>query len=59
MAEIINLRRARKQKQRIEDAATAEANRLKFGRSKSEKKLQVLEEQRTAQLLDGHKREPE
>lgn len=56
MADIINLRRARKSKQREVDAKTADENRLKFGRSKFEKgqssAIQTLE----ARKLDGLKR---
>ncbi len=37
MAEIINLRMARKRKKRADDAARADTNRLAFGRSKIEK----------------------
>ncbi len=37
MAEIVNLRRARKDKVRRERAAEADANRRRFGRTKAEK----------------------
>jgi hypothetical protein len=37
MAEIINLRRARKDKKRMVEAAAADQNRVIFGRSKAEK----------------------
>ena len=37
MAEILSLSKARKAKARTEKDATAEANRLKFGRTKAEK----------------------
>jgi uncharacterized protein DUF4169 len=36
-AEIVNLRQARKQKQRQENEKSAEDNRRKFGRSKAER----------------------
>ena len=39
MAELINLRMLRKNKQRVEDEKQADANRAKFGRTKSEKKI--------------------
>lgn len=39
MAEIVNLKQARKTKVRQEKEKTAEANRLKFGRTKAERKL--------------------
>ena len=44
MAEIINLRNARKQKARAEKATQAEQNRIKFGRTKAEKKLTAAEQ---------------
>ena len=57
MAEIINLRQARKAKARSEKESAAEANRLKFGRSKAEKTLSEAEKKLSARKLDGHKRE--
>ena len=39
MAEIVNLRQARKQKARAEKEARAAENRVSFGRTKAEKKL--------------------
>ncbi|WIY54375.1 DUF4169 family protein [Devosia sp. YIM 151766] len=57
MAEIVNLRNFRKQKARAEKAAGAEANRLKFGRSKAEKQNEALEKARADQHIEGHKRE--
>lgn len=39
MTEIVNLRRARKDKARAEKADAAAANRVKFGRTKQEKDL--------------------
>ena len=57
MADIINLRRARKNKQRDEDAKLADANRLKFGQSKAEKRLQKAEIERAETAFNAHKRE--
>lgn len=37
MADVVNLRRARKDKQRREREAEADANRRRFGRTKAEK----------------------
>jgi Domain of unknown function (DUF4169) len=59
MADIINLRRARKTKAREDKAAVAAENRLKFGQSKSDRKLQDALEQQAVRLLDGHKRDSE
>jgi hypothetical protein len=53
MAEIINLRRARKAKARDAAAALAAANRALHGRSKSEKALAQAERARREALLDG------
>lgn len=39
MAEIVNLRRFRKQKAREDAEKTAEQNRIGFGRSKAERNL--------------------
>ena len=57
MAEIISLSKARKAKVRTEKEAAAEANRLKFGRTKAEKLKDADEKARAEKLIDGHKRE--
>lgn len=57
MAEIINLRRARKAKERLEDAAIADANRVRHGRKPSEREVEAAEETRRGHLLDGAKLE--
>lgn len=57
MAEIINLRQARKQKAWAEKEARATENRLSFGRSKAEKKLTKAEEAMAQSRLDAHKRD--
>tara|TARA_R110002124_G_scaffold63350_20_gene173187 strand:+ start:2048 stop:2224 length:177 start_codon:yes stop_codon:yes gene_type:complete len=57
MAEIINLRNARKQKARAEKATQAEQNRIKFGRTKAEKKLTAAEQALADKRIDGHKRD--
>lgn len=59
MAEIVNLRMARKAKARNESEAAAAANRAKFGASKSERKLRLAQAELAAKQLDGHKREPQ
>ena len=59
MAEIVNLRRARKQKMRAEDAARAEANRTRFGTPKAERQSREAEQQRAARAHEGHKLEGE
>lgn len=58
MADVINLRQARKVKARTEKAAKAEQNRAKFGRSKAEKSLQKAENAKEERALDGKRRTP-
>ncbi|HEV2563609.1 MAG TPA: DUF4169 family protein [Microvirga sp.] len=57
MAEIINLRQARKQKARAEKEARAEQNRIAFGRTKAERKLTKAEQELAKSRLDSHKRD--
>jgi len=55
MGEVVNLKRFKKRTERKQSAKQAEANRTRFGRTKSER---VLEEQRTkraSELLDQHR----
>lgn len=53
MAEVINLRLARKARARAGKAAEAEANRARFGEGKATKALRRAEEERAVRLLDG------
>jgi hypothetical protein len=57
MAEIISLSKARKAKARTEKEANAEANRLKFGRTKAEKLKDAAEKAQAEKHIDGHKRD--
>jgi Domain of unknown function (DUF4169) len=57
MADIVNLNRARKAKAKIAAGKTAEANRVKFGRSKAEREAEAAATARRDALLDGAKRE--
>jgi hypothetical protein len=57
MAEIINLRAARKARTRADAAVTADANRAMFGRTKAEKQRDAAETARRAKLLDGARRD--
>ena len=59
MAEIINLRRARKAKEREADATKASENRARFGRTKAEKEIDKAQKLRADRLLDGHERDKE
>jgi hypothetical protein len=55
-ADIVNLRRARKQKARTDKEAAAAANRRLFGRTKAEKKTEAAEGERAARPIEGHRR---
>ena len=59
MTDIVNLRRARKRKERADASAKADANRLTFGRTKHEKALTDAQRQRSERHVDSHKREPD
>ena len=56
-AEIINLRRARKAKQRREAEVRADENRAKFGRSKQERQTTRAEAELNARRLEALRRE--
>jgi hypothetical protein len=55
MGDVINLNRFKKQKARDDRARGADANRVKFGRTKAEKKLKEAEKNLAEKTLDGHK----
>ncbi|WP_341212323.1 DUF4169 family protein [uncultured Limimaricola sp.] len=55
----VNLNQFRKRKARAEDKARADANAVKFGRSKAEKTRDAAEADITARRLDGHQRDDE
>jgi acyl-CoA reductase-like NAD-dependent aldehyde dehydrogenase len=57
-AEIVNLRRARKIKARVEKTRKADENRAKFGQLKRDKTLRAAEDELQRRRLDGLKREP-
>ncbi|WP_404479879.1 DUF4169 family protein [Novosphingobium sp. BL-52-GroH] len=57
MAEIINLRMARKTRARTADKAQAEQNRAKHGRTKGERLVTAAEVARIDRVLDGARRE--
>jgi hypothetical protein len=60
MVEIVNLRQARKARDRAgAEAAAAAANRAKFGRTKTEKQVEAARAELARKALEGHKREPE
>jgi hypothetical protein len=53
MAEIINLNRARKARDKAQKAQDAKANRAQFGRGKAEKTLTAAEREAAERRLDG------
>ena len=55
MAELINLRRARKAKDKSEKAKTAEANRVLHSTPKALRNLQKARKDKADQGLSGHK----
>ena len=57
MARISNLNTARKQKARAEKRARADANAVKFGRTKAEKQLDKARADKARRALDGHARQ--
>ena len=59
MGEVVNLRRARKQRDRRAKEDAAQAKRAAFGRSKSERELTTAQAQLEGARLEAHKRERE
>jgi hypothetical protein len=57
MAEIVNLRQARKAKQREEAGKQAAANRARHGETKGEKLRRKQDAERLARTVDGAKRD--
>jgi hypothetical protein len=57
VAEIVNLRKARKDKARQERQREAEANRLRFGRTKAQKLADKQAKERDDRAVDDKKLE--
>ncbi|MGB3832807.1 MAG: DUF4169 family protein [Mesorhizobium sp.] len=57
MAEIVNLRQARKHKQRADRERAAEQNRALHGRPKAERERDRLAADKAANFLEGHRRQ--
>ncbi len=53
----VNLNRARKERMRAEAKRQADANAVKFGRTKAEKRLDEARTDEAARKLDQHRRE--
>ena len=57
MAEVVNLRMARKQKARAGKEQTASENRALHGRTKAEKLRDRVEAEKAASFVEGHRLE--
>jgi Domain of unknown function (DUF4169) len=57
VADIVNLKRMRKQKARLEKAVVAIESRIRFGRSKAERSLAKANESLKTRRLEGNKRD--
>ncbi len=57
MAQVVNLRSARKRSEKAKDRAKAAENAVRFGRSKALKELERARADRAAALIEAHKRE--
>lgn len=57
MADIVNLRQARKQKARAEKETAAAENRIKFGRTKAERKHEEAQNIVADKRIEAHKRD--
>jgi hypothetical protein len=55
MGDIVNLKRFRKRAEREQSAKQAEANRTRFGRTKSQRALEERRAERAGELLDQHR----
>jgi hypothetical protein len=55
MGELINLNKRRKRAEREHKADTANANRVRFGRTKAERDLVEQRTKRETRLLDQHR----
>ena len=55
MGDVVNLNRIRKRAEKEKSAREADANRAKFGRSKSERVQEQKRSDRAAELLNQHR----
>jgi hypothetical protein len=56
--EIVNLRRVRKAKARLETGDKAAENRRRHGLTKAEKQAEALKREQAERHIDGHRRAP-
>ena len=57
MAQLINLNKARKARNKLRKKAQADENAVKFGRSKAERTLQKTRAEKARRALDGPRRD--
>jgi Domain of unknown function (DUF4169) len=55
MGDVVNLKRFKKRHEREQSAKQADANRTRFGRTKSERISDELRKDRASDLLDQHR----
>lgn len=55
MGDVVNLKRFKKRSERERSAGQADANRARFGRTKSERTLDEQRKERADKLLNQHK----
>jgi hypothetical protein len=55
MADVVNLKRFKKRVEREQSTKQADANRTRFGRTKSERTLEERRTSRANELLDQHR----
>ena len=55
MGDVVNLKRFKKRTEREQSAKQAEADRTRFGRTKSERVLEERRTKRASELLDQHR----
>ncbi|HET6838299.1 MAG TPA: DUF4169 family protein [Bradyrhizobium sp.] len=55
MGDVVNLKRFKKRAERHQSEQQAEANRARFGRTKTERALEEMRAARANELLDRHR----
>ena len=55
VGEVVNLKRFKKRSEREQSAKQADANRARFGRTKSERSKDAQRAKRASELLDQHR----
>jgi hypothetical protein len=58
MGDVVNLRQARKRRERARDAGAAAENRVAFGMSKAERRKIEAEQEKAQRGLDSHRLDP-